>query len=222
SHRISQVTGQRGRDRTSGLTPSVLLCCRSMSMGLQTPLYQTHLAAGARMVDFGGWDMPVNYGSQIEEHHAVRKQAGMFDVSHMLVADVIGPRAREYLRYVLANDVAKLREPGKAIYSCMLNDNGGVVDDLIAYFIYDAWFRVVVNAGTRDNDIAWLKRHAGAFQVEIRPRTDLAMIAVQGPAAIEKAAAAIGPDVADAKSLQPFQGKELAPYFISRTGYTGE
>ena len=191
-------------------------------MGLQTPLYQTHLAAGARMVDFGGWDMPVNYGSQIEEHHAVRRQAGMFDVSHMLIADVIGPRAREYLRYVLANDVAKLREPGKAIYSCMLNDNGGVVDDLIAYFIDDAWFRVVVNAGTRDKDIAWLKRHAGAFQVEIRPRTDLAMIAVQGPAAIEKAAAAIGPSVADAKSLQPFQGKELAQYFISRTGYTGE
>src|SRR6187200_3423151 len=129
-------------------------------MGLKTPLYDTHVAAGARMVDFGGWDMPVNYGSQIEEHHAVRRDAGMFDVSHMLIAEVIGTRAREYLRYLLANDVAKLKESGKALYSCMLNERGGVVDDLIVYFIADDWFRVVVNAGTRDKDVAWLKQHA--------------------------------------------------------------
>src|SRR3954471_488477 len=161
-------------------------------MGLKTPLYDTHVAAGARMVDFGGWDMPVNYGSQIEEHHAVRRDAGMFDVSHMLIAEVTGTRAREYLRYLLANDVAKLKESGKALYSCMLNERGGVVDDLIVYFIADDWFRVVVNAGTRDKDVAWLKQHAGAFQVEIKPRVDLAMIAVQGPNARTKASTLIG------------------------------
>jgi aminomethyltransferase len=191
-------------------------------MGSKTPLYDTHLAAGARMVDFGGWDMPVNYGSQIEEHHAVRRDAGMFDVSHMLIADVIGPRAREYLRHVLANDVAKLKEPGKALYSCMLNDAGGVVDDLIAYFVDEDWFRVVVNAGTREKDIAWLKRHATAFQVEIRPRTELAMIAVQGPNARDKADRVLGDCAESARELKAFFGRELPPYFVSRTGYTGE
>ncbi len=191
-------------------------------MGLKTPLYETHVAAGARMVDFGGWDMPVNYGSQIEEHHAVRRDAGMFDVSHMLITDIVGPRAREFLRSVLANDIAKLREPGKALYSCMLNDSGGVIDDLITYFMDDAWLRVVVNAGTREKDIAWLKRHAAAFQVEVRPRTDLAMIAVQGPQAREKAASMLGQQIAGALELRPFFGAELGPYFVSRTGYTGE
>jgi aminomethyltransferase len=191
-------------------------------MGLKTPLYETHVAAGARMVDFGGWDMPVNYGSQIEEHHAVRRDAGMFDVSHMLITDIVGPRAREFLRSVLANDIAKLREPGKALYSCMLNDSGGVIDDLITYFLDDAWLRVVVNAGTREKDIAWLKRHAAAFQVEVRPRTDLAMIAVQGPQAREKAASVLGQQIAGALELRPFFGAELGPYFVSRTGYTGE
>lgn len=191
-------------------------------MGLKTPLYETHVAAGARMVDFGGWDMPVNYGSQIDEHHAVRRNAGMFDVSHMLSCDVVGPRAREFLRHVLANDVAKLTQRGKALYSCMLNESGGVIDDLIAFYLEDAGFRLVVNAGTREKDIAWLKRHATAFQVEIRPRTELAMIAVQGPAAREKVAALVGEAASQALALKPFFGAECGPYFISRTGYTGE
>ncbi|HEY0939313.1 MAG TPA: glycine cleavage system aminomethyltransferase GcvT [Steroidobacter sp.] len=191
-------------------------------MGLKTPLYDTHVAAGARMVDFGGWDMPVNYGSQIEEHHAVRRDAGMFDVSHMLAVDVTGARVRDYLRYLLANDVAKLKEPGKALYSCLLNEQGGVVDDLITYFINDSWFRVVVNAGTRDKDIAWMKRFADQFQVEIEPRTDLAMIAVQGPNARAKAATLIGQYADEALQLKPFVGREFGKYFISRTGYTGE
>jgi aminomethyltransferase len=191
-------------------------------MGFKTPLYETHVAAGARMVDFGGWDMPVNYGSQIDEHHAVRRDAGMFDVSHMLIAEVIGPRARDYLRHVLANDAAKLKEPGKALYSCMLNESGGVVDDLIVYYLDDLWFRVVVNAGTREKDIAWLKRHATSFQVEIRPREDLAMIAVQGPNARQKVASLIGERAEQALALGVFVGRELDPYFISRTGYTGE
>ncbi len=191
-------------------------------MGLKTPLYQPPVAAGARMVDFGGWDMPVNYGSQIEEHHAVRRDAGMFDVSHMLSADVTGARAWDCLRHLLANDVARLKEPGKALYSCMLNEHGGVIDDLIVYFVNDDWFRVVVNAGTRDKDIAWLKSHAGAFGVDIKPRTDLAMIAVQGPNARAKAAALIGEYATAALALKPFSGRELGPYFIARTGYTGE
>ncbi|HWK74717.1 MAG TPA: glycine cleavage system aminomethyltransferase GcvT [Povalibacter sp.] len=191
-------------------------------MGLNTPLYDAHVAAGARLVDFGGWDMPVNYGSQIEEHHAVRRDAGMFDVSHMLSVDVTGARVRDYLRHLLANDVAKLKEPGRALYSCMLNERGGVVDDLIVYFIDDEWFRVVVNAGTRDTDIAWLKSHAGAFGVDIKPRTDLAMIAVQGPNARAKAATLIGEYATAALALKHFSGRELGPYFIARTGYTGE
>lgn len=191
-------------------------------MGFKTPLYDTHVAAGARLVDFGGWDMPVNYGSQIEEHHAVRRDAGMFDVSHMLSTEVTGTRARDFLRYLLANDVAKLKESGKALYSCMLNERGGVLDDLIVYFINDSWFRVVVNAGTRDKDIAWLKSQAGAFGVEITPRTDLAMIAVQGPNARTKVAALLGEHAAAALELKPFTGRELGPYFVARTGYTGE
>ena len=191
-------------------------------MGFKTPLHDTHVAAGARMVDFGGWDMPVNYGSQIEEHHAVRRDAGMFDVSHMLIADVTGSRSREYLRYLLANDVIKLKDSGKALYSCMLNESGGVVDDLIVYFINENWFRVVVNAGTRDKDTAWLKQYAARFQVDIRPRVDLAMIAVQGPNARAKVATLIGPHAAPALELKPFFGCELGPYFVARTGYTGE
>jgi len=191
-------------------------------VGFKTPLFDTHVAAGARMVDFGGWDMPVHYGSQIEEHHAVRRDAGMFDVSHMLIADVTGARARDYLRHLLANDVAKLKEPGKALYSCMLNERGGVVDDLIVYFMHDAWFRVVVNAGTRDKDIAWLQRHSGGFGVDIKPRTDLAMVAVQGPHARAKTAALLGEHGAAALELKTFFGRELGKYFVARTGYTGE
>ena len=191
-------------------------------MGFKTPLYDTHVAAGARMVDFGGWDMPVNYGSQIEEHHAVRRDAGMFDVSHMLSVDVTGARVRDYLRHVLANDVAKLKDSGKALYSCMLNENGGVIDDLIVYFIDDSWFRIVVNAGTRDKDLAWLKRFSDEFGVDIKPRTDLAMIAVQGPNARARAATLIGQYADEALQLKPFTGRQLGEYFISRTGYTGE
>ena len=131
-----------------------------------TPLNALHREAQARMVDFGGWDMPVHYGSQIEEHHAVRKDAGMFDVSHMRVVDLEGQGVRDFLRAVLANDVAKLTLPGKALYGCMLNERGGVIDDLITYFFREDFFRLVVNAGTAAKDVAWLsaleaKRNAG-------------------------------------------------------------
>jgi aminomethyltransferase len=192
-------------------------------MGLRTPLYDLHVAAGARTVDFGGWDMPVNYGSQIEEHHAVRRDAGMFDVSHMCVVDLRGARVRDYLRRLLANDVARLVEHGKALYSCMLREDGGVIDDLIVYYMNDEWFRMVVNAGTRDKDIAWLREQAGAFDVAVVPRLDLAMIAVQGPDARQKAASVIDPAIAArALDLRAFFGLDAGQLFISRTGYTGE
>jgi len=192
-------------------------------MGLRTPLHDVHVAAGARMVDFGGWDMPVNYGSQIEEHHAVRRDAGMFDVSHMCVVDLRGARVRDYLRRLLANDVAKLTQSGKALYSCMLRENGGVIDDLIVYYMDDQWYRMVVNAGTRDKDIEWLRAHAGGDGVSVEPRFDLAMIAVQGPTARQRAATLLEPAfAAQALELGNFFGAAHDPWFVARTGYTGE
>jgi aminomethyltransferase len=186
------------------------------------------VALGARMVDFGGWDMPVNYGSQIEEHHAVRRDAGVFDVSHMCVIDVRGPRVREFFSKLIANDVAKLKESGKALYSCMLNDAGGVIDDLIVYFIDESWFRTVVNAGTRDKDLAWMRKVATPFGVELEERTDLGMLAVQGPNARAKVAELLPePQRAPALALdvfhgKPFSMKEGGDWFVARTGYTGE
>jgi len=192
-------------------------------MGLRTPLHDVHVAAGARMVDFGGWDMPVNYGSQIEEHHAVRRDAGMFDVSHMCVVDLRGARVRDYLRRLLANDVAKLTQPGKALYSCMLREHGGVIDDLIVYYLDDQWYRMVVNAGTRDKDLEWLRAHAGGYQVSVEPRLDLAMIAVQGPNARQRAATLLEPAfAARALELGNFFGAPQGQWFVARTGYTGE
>jgi aminomethyltransferase len=192
-------------------------------MPLRTPLYETHVAAGARMVDFGGWDMPVAYGSQIEEHHAVRRDAGMFDVSHMCVVDLRGDRAREFLRRLLANEVARLTQPGKALYSCMLRETGGVIDDLIVYHMSDQWYRMVVNAATRDKDLAWLNACAQPYGVAVEPRRELAMIAVQGPNARQKAASVLEPSLATrALELGSFVGLETGGWFVARTGYTGE
>jgi aminomethyltransferase len=175
------------------------------------------------MVDFGGWDMPVNYGSQIEEHHAVRRDAGVFDVSHMCVIDVRGARVREFFSKLVANDVARLTASGKALYSCMLNEAGGVIDDLIVYYIDEKFFRVVVNAGTRDKDLAWMRSIAPAFGVELTERTDLAMVAVQGPNARTKVAEMLPAEQrATALALEPFFGKQLGAWFVARTGYTGE
>jgi aminomethyltransferase len=189
-----------------------------------TPLNKLHRDAGARMVDFGGWDMPVHYGSQIEEHHAVRRDAGMFDVSHMQVVDIEGAGARAFLRLALANNVDKLTVPGKALYSCMLTEEGGVVDDLIVYFFREDWFRLVVNAGTAEKDIAWLSRlknDAGA-QVRITPRRDLAILALQGPKARERLAHAFIAHFGAAKDLKPFNAVFNGDWMIARTGYTGE
>ncbi len=189
----------------------------------KTPFHASHLDAGARMVDFGGWDMPMAYGSQIEEHHQVRQDAGMFDVSHMTVVDVTGAAARDYLRHLIANDVGKLSLPGKAMYGAMLNESGGVVDDLIVYYFDENHYRVVVNATTRDKDMAWMTRQTTGFDVALKERTDLAMLAVQGPNARDKTGAILSDEqrvaVAD---LKIFQGVETGDLFIARTGYTGE
>src|SRR5450631_1966869 len=188
-----------------------------------TALYELQQSAGARIVDFGGWEMPLSYTSQIAEHHAVRRLAGVFDVSHMCIIDLSGARTREFLRFLVANDVAKLTRPGKALYACMLNESGGVIDDLIIYFLSDSWFRLVVNAGTRDKDLLWIRRHAEAFGVAARERADLAMLAVQGPQARELTASLLAPaDAAEALALRPFFGCGVADWFIARTGYTGE
>lgn len=191
-------------------------------MGLRTPLYQQHLAAGAKMVDFGGWDMPLNYGSQMEEHHQVRRDVGMFDVSHMTVVDVTGSEAKAFLRYLLANDVERLTTAGKALYSGMLNEAGGVVDDLIVYLAENG-YRLVVNAATREKDLAWMNSKAGGYAVHLHERDDLAMVAVQGPRALEVAAGVVSADrAALINDLKPFQGLPNGDWFIGRTGYTGE
>jgi aminomethyltransferase len=192
-------------------------------MGDKTPLHGEHERLEARIVDFGGWDMPLHYGSQVEEHHAVRSDAGLFDVSHMTVVDLEGPEVRGWLRQLLANDVARLQAPGKALYSCMLNEHGGVIDDLIVYFLAEDRFRMVVNAATRAKDLAWLEARAAGTGIVVRERPELAMLAVQGPHARDKAARVLPAEAREAAlDLPQFTGAQLGELFVARTGYTGE
>ncbi|MCC7091353.1 MAG: glycine cleavage system aminomethyltransferase GcvT [Nitrosomonas sp.] len=189
-----------------------------------TPLNHVHRDMNAKMVDFGGWDMPLHYGSQLDEHHKIRQDSGMFDVSHMLPVDIRGPQVRDFLRHLVANNVDKLTLPGKALYSCMLTPQGGIIDDLIIYFLSETWFRIVVNAGTADKDVAWMlkQRDQSAPQLEISPRRDLAMIAVQGPNARAKVWQVIPGSHSLTEELKQFQSAAVGQYFIARTGYTGE
>ncbi|MDH3325708.1 MAG: glycine cleavage system aminomethyltransferase GcvT, partial [Gammaproteobacteria bacterium] len=189
----------------------------------RTPLYDCHVAMNGKIVDFSGWDMPIHYGSQLNEHHQVRRDAGMFDVSHMTILDITGPEAKSFLQTLFSNDVARLTVPGKALYSCMLNESGGVIDDLITYYMNDEYYRTVVNAATRDKDIKWITDQSHSFNVTIKERDDLAMIAAQGPNA-RKIAASLLPDAIQSSSLElkPFFALAHDDYFIARTGYTGE
>ncbi len=200
-----------------------------------TPLNSVHRAAGAKMVDFGGWDMPVNYGSQIEEHNAVRGDSGMFDVSHMCVVDLKGANVRAFLRGLLANNVDKLQAPGKALYSCMLNPQGGVIDDLIVYYFAEDWFRLVVNAGTAEKDIAWIRQQNDATDsgLAITPRRSdlsadgIALVAVQGPNARAKVWQVVPQTQSASEALKPFNAvivhdTPFGELMVARTGYTGE
>jgi len=190
----------------------------------KTPLYQEHISAGAKIVDFSGWLMPIHYGSQLEEHHFVRQSAGVFDVSHMNVIDLHGGDSKSFLQKLLANDVAKLKTPGKALYSCMLTDNGGIIDDLIVYFMKDDWYRVILNAGTQEKDMVWINKQLESFPgVVLTERPELAMLAIQGPKAIAAFTSLLPPEaVSTVADLGVFQACKVDNMFVGRTGYTGE
>ena len=191
-------------------------------MGNRTPLFDKHEVLGAKIVDFGGWDMPINYGSQIEEHHAVRADAGVFDVSHMTTVELHGSEVPAFLDRLLANDFSRMTRPGQAMYSAMLREDGGVLDDLIVYDTGEPYL-MVVNCATREKDLSWMNQVATDFDCTIRERDDLAILAVQGPNALEKVAATISDVQAKAMSeLKLFQGTWTENSFIARTGYTGE
>jgi aminomethyltransferase len=191
-------------------------------MGQRTPLYDLHLALGAKMVDFGGWDMPLHYGSQVEEHHQVRRDCGVFDVSHMTVIDVRGSQAKAWLQHLLANDVERLHSSGRAQYSAMLNEQGGIVDDMIVYRLDDG-YRLVVNASTRNQDVEWMNAHLHGFDVQLNERSELAMLAIQGPHARQKIAELVSQSRGNLiQLLKPFEGQPDGDWFIARTGYTGE
>ena len=189
----------------------------------QTALNAAHRRAGGKMVDFSGWEMPLHYGSQVEEHHIVRNKAGMFDVSHMVVTDLVGGGSAPFLSRLLANDVARLQVPGKALYSCMLNQRGGVIDDLIVYWMGGEWYRIVTNAATREKDLGWMKQQLSGFAATLTEQPDLSMVAVQGP---EARAAVLGwlssGSRSVVESLDRFVAAEVAEGFVARTGYTGE
>jgi len=197
-------------------------------MAKKTALYDAHIQQGAKIVDFAGWDMPLHYGSQIAEHKQVREDAGMFDVSHMTVVDLNGAGCRDLLLKLLANNIDRLKQTGKALYSCMLNEQGGIIDDLITFYISDDHYRLVVNAATRDKDLAWIQKQAAAFAVTVKEQSDMAMIAVQGPHARDKAHRSFDEQTRTiAANLGPFFGAYCedstnGKTFISRTGYTGE
>ena len=191
-------------------------------MGKRTPFYDLHVLANAKIVDFAGWDMPLHYGSQLQEHHQVRQHAGMFDVSHMGVVDLRGPDTAAYLRRLVANNVDRLTE-GKALYTCMLNEKGGVIDDLIVYKVSNDFFRVVINAGTREKDIAWMRMQAESFDLQMKERADLAMLAIQGPEVKDKLANLLPPEQVEIiRQLKPFSFAAFNDWFVARTGYTGE
>lgn len=192
-------------------------------MTKKTPLYDQHLQANAKMVDFFGWQMPLHYGSQLQEHRAVRESAGIFDVSHMNIVDILGAGGRQFLRSLLSNDIDRLSHPGKGLYACMLNENGGIIDDLIVYHRASDNYRIVFNAATHDKDLKWLRDKSNGLAVFLQERSEYAMLAVQGPHALKKVLDVVNPAQMDAVStLAPFEGVDVGDWFFARTGYTGE
>lgn len=192
-------------------------------MLVRTPLYASHLACGAKMVDFHGWEMPLHYGSQINEHHAVRQHAGMFDVSHMTILDILGAGDRQFLRKLLTNDVDLLQHNGRALYSCMCNEHGGIIDDLIVYQRASDNYRLILNSASRQRDLAWIQEKSAGFATGLQERHEFAIIAIQGPKAIELTMSVLSPAEADAVStLTRFESVDMDKWFFARTGYTGE
>lgn len=192
-------------------------------MSNKTKLYDAHCKASAKMVDFHGWLMPLHYGSQLAEHQAVRESAGIFDVSHMTIIDIKGRDTEAYLKRLLANDIGKLKQFGRGLYSCMLNEQGGILDDLIAYAIDEQWYRLVVNSATREKDLQWLQLQAKSFAIDLTERSDLAILAVQGPQAKDKLSTVFTDDQRSrALYLKSFDFVMNGSWFIARTGYTGE
>jgi len=189
----------------------------------KTVLHGQHKKNGAILVNFAGWQMPLHYGSQIQEHHVVRQDSGLFDVSHMLAVDIAGENAIHYLSFLLANNPQRLAQ-GKALYTCMLNNAGGILDDLIVYQLSQQLYRVVINAGNRLSDLEWMKKQAQNYSsLSIVERNDLAIIAIQGPHAISKASKAFSASQQSLiRDLKPFQCIERDNWCIARTGYTGE
>lgn len=192
-------------------------------MSAKTPLYANHIHAGAKLVDFHGWEMPLHYGSQLDEHRAVREGAGMFDVSHMTVVDILGAGGRQFLRKLLTNDVDRISHRGRALYSCMCNEHGGIIDDLIVYQRTSDNYRLVLNSAVKVKDLAWLRNRVEGFSAGLQERSELAMLAVQGPEAIQKVMSVLSPAQADALStLTVFESVDVNEHFFARTGYTGE
>jgi aminomethyltransferase len=184
---------------------------------LRTPLYERHVALGARLVPFAGWEMPVQYEGVIPEHRAVRSDAGAFDVSHMGELLVEGPGARDFLQSALSNELDRIG-PGKAQYTLLTNEQGGIVDDLIVYELEPARFLLIVNAANREPDLRWLRELGQSQDVEVRDVSDdYGLVAVQGPRSLER----LG--LSDAPAFTFAQGEvEGVPCTVNRTGYTGE
>lgn len=196
-----------------------------MNSPLKTsPLHAAHLAAGARMSALSSWEMPADYGDPVAEHTAVRQAAGVFDISHLVTLEVSGAGATPFLRGLLANDVANLKRPGSTLYSCMLDDDGRILDDLIVHRISDGEYRLIANAGNAERAVRWMRKRiaqSGA-NVSLGTRNDLALLAVQGPQAIDRAMRAI-PELNTARGVpSPFSAVRLSDLFIARSGFTGE
>src|SRR3954471_18188951 len=194
-----------------------------MSELKRTPLRDFHAAHGGRLVDFAGWEMPVQYKSILEEHKAVRRAAGLFDVSHMGEVDVRGPEAGKFLNHLVTNDVAKLF-PGRVLYSPMCYPNGGVVDDLLIYMRGADDFFLCINAGNIDKDLAWIREQAAKFNVTVTDRRpDYALLAVQGPQAAAIVQSLSGAKLGLVKYYHFTEATVAGVHcIVSRTGYTGE
>ncbi len=191
-------------------------------MGLRTPLYDMHLALGAKIIDFNGWDMPLHYGSQVDEHHHVRKECGMFDISHMSIFDIQGTQAQAFLQHVLCNDVALLETIGSAQHSLLLNEQGGVIDDLMV-FRTDSGYRLVGNAVTHQRVQSWLNEHAEPFACTVSWRNDLCLFSIQGPFTRERLSGILSSSRSQlVQTLEHHFAAADGDWFISCTGYTGE